>query len=120
MIRGAPAISRASNNPTAEAAEPAQRTKALDRRKPETSSDSRTARQASVCADVPPAPAKDDQEESEPPGDSCLLRPAIAVARARPDNAVARRPFPSDLGACRNYERKEERADSVGGSTPQS
>jgi hypothetical protein len=34
----------------------------------------------------------DEQEESEPRGDSCPLRLVIAVARARPDNALACRP----------------------------
>jgi hypothetical protein len=35
---------------------------------------------------------RDDQEEPEPPCDACPLRLAIAVVRARPDDALARRP----------------------------
>jgi hypothetical protein len=43
---------------------------------------------AGVSREVHEAPARDDQEESERRGDSCPLRPAIAVVRAWLDRLV--------------------------------
>lgn len=50
------------------------------------------ARVAAVHHGAQSATAWDDQEESERRGDSCPLRPAIAVVRARPDNVLVGRP----------------------------